>query len=71
MSELHKKLSPFVLRRLKKDQPALQLQDKVEKLVGVGLTAVQRRYYAACLTQNFKVRNGQDKQSRKVLLRCR
>ena len=59
-------LKPFVLRRLKKDHLSDQLQDKVEKLVPVGLTAVQRQYYAAVLTSNFKILNGRDKQNRKV-----
>jgi len=68
VSALHAALAPFVLRRLKKDQQCLKLAPKIERVVQVGLSPVQREYYAACLTRNFRILNGANKDDRRVSL---
>lgn len=52
VSELHRKLSPHLLRRLKKDVMG-QLPPKKEQIVRVELSYLQRETYKKILTQNF------------------
>ena len=60
-------LNPFVLRRLKKNQD-IKLVPRVERLVPLRLTALQREYYTAILTKNYRILNGLDKGNRKTSL---
>ena len=60
-------LRPYVLRRLKKDQ-LINLAPRVERLIPLRLSALQKEYYAAILTRNYKVLNGEDKTNRKFSL---
>ena len=52
-SKLHKQLEPFLLRRVKKDVEK-SLPAKVEQILRVDMTALQKQYYKWILTKNYK-----------------
>lgn len=49
---MHKQLEPFILRRVKKDVEK-SLPAKVEQILRVEMTAVQKQYYKWILTKNY------------------
>lgn len=51
VEKLHKKLGPFMLRRLKEDV-ATYIPHKEEILVEIELTSIQKTYYKAILERN-------------------
>lgn len=51
-TKLHKQLEPYILRRVKKDVEK-SLPAKVEQILRVEMTNVQRQYYKWILTKNF------------------
>ena len=51
-SKLHKQLEPFLLRRVKKDVEK-SLPAKVEQILRVDMTMVQKQYYKWILTKNY------------------
>lgn len=51
-SKLHKQLEPFILRRVKKDVEK-SLPAKVEQILRVEMTSLQKQYYKWILTKNF------------------
>lgn len=50
---LHQELEPFLLRRVKKDVER-SLPAKVEQILRVEMSKVQRQYYKWILTKNYK-----------------
>lgn len=52
-SKLHKELEPFLLRRVKKDVEK-SLPAKVEQILRVEMTSVQKQYYKWILTKNYR-----------------
>ncbi|XP_011692493.1 PREDICTED: chromodomain-helicase-DNA-binding protein 1 isoform X2 [Wasmannia auropunctata] len=52
-SKLHKQLEPFILRRVKKDVEK-SLPAKVEQILRVEMTSLQKQYYKWILTKNFE-----------------
>ena len=52
-SKLHKQLEPFLLRRVKKDVEK-SLPAKVEQILRVEMTVIQKQYYKWILTKNYK-----------------
>ena len=50
---LHQDLEPFLLRRVKKDVER-SLPAKVEQILRVEMSKVQRQYYKWILTKNYK-----------------
>jgi chromodomain-helicase-DNA-binding protein 4 len=54
VSELHTLLSPHLLRRVKKDV-LQQLPPKLEQLVRVELSPLQRQWYRSLLTKSYPV----------------
>uniref|UniRef100_A0A0N4ZU70 Chromodomain-helicase-DNA-binding protein 1 n=1 Tax=Parastrongyloides trichosuri TaxID=131310 RepID=A0A0N4ZU70_PARTI len=53
ISSLHKKLEPYLLRRVKKDvEKSIPL--KVEQILRVEMTRTQKQYYKWILTKNYK-----------------
>lgn len=50
--KLHKQLEPYILRRVKKDVEK-SLPAKVEQILRVEMTSVQKQYYKWILTKNF------------------
>lgn len=50
--KLHKQLEPFILRRVKKDVEK-SLPAKVEQILRVEMTSIQKQYYKWILTKNF------------------
>jgi len=50
---LHQELEPFLLRRVKKDVEK-SLPAKVEQILRVEMSKVQRQYYKWILTKNYK-----------------
>lgn len=50
---LHKKLEPFLLRRVKKDVEK-SLPAKVEKILRVDMTSQQKQFYKLILTKNYE-----------------
>ncbi|XP_070517444.1 chromodomain-helicase-DNA-binding protein 1 isoform X3 [Cardiocondyla obscurior] len=52
-SKLHKQLEPFILRRVKKDVEK-SLPAKVEQILRVEMTSVQKQYYKWILTKNYE-----------------
>jgi SNF2 family DNA or RNA helicase len=52
IASLHKKLEPFLLRRVKKDVEK-SLPAKVEQILRVDMTAHQKQYYKWILTKNY------------------
>lgn len=51
-TKLHKQLEPYILRRVKKDVEK-SLPAKVEQILRVEMTSVQKKYYKWILTKNF------------------
>jgi len=51
-SKLHKQLEPFILRRVKKDVEK-SLPSKVEQILRVEMTSIQKQYYKWILTKNY------------------
>lgn len=51
-AKLHRLLEPYILRRVKKDVEK-SLPAKVEQILRVEMTSVQRQYYKWILTKNF------------------
>ncbi|GAB6019009.1 hypothetical protein CHUAL_000642 [Chamberlinius hualienensis] len=51
--KLHKQLEPYILRRVKKDVEK-SLPAKVEQILRVEMTSVQKQYYKWILTKNYK-----------------
>ncbi|XP_031638255.1 chromodomain-helicase-DNA-binding protein 1 isoform X2 [Contarinia nasturtii] len=49
---LHKQLEPYILRRVKKDVEK-SLPAKVEQILRVEMTSIQKQYYKWILTKNF------------------
>uniref|UniRef100_A0A087X3A5 Uncharacterized protein n=1 Tax=Poecilia formosa TaxID=48698 RepID=A0A087X3A5_POEFO len=52
-ASLHKELEPFLLRRVKKDVEK-SLPAKVEQILRVEMSAIQKQYYKWILTRNYK-----------------
>ncbi|XP_013389384.1 chromodomain-helicase-DNA-binding protein 1 isoform X4 [Lingula anatina] len=52
-SALHKELEPFLLRRVKKDVEK-SLPAKVEQILRVEMSKIQKQYYRWILTKNYK-----------------
>jgi chromodomain-helicase-DNA-binding protein 1 len=53
LQNLHKQLEPFLLRRIKKDVEK-SLPSKVEQILRVDMTSIQRQYYKWILTKNYR-----------------
>lgn len=51
-AKLHKALEPYILRRVKKDVEK-SLPAKVEQILRVEMTSIQKQYYKWILTKNF------------------
>ncbi|KAG8288701.1 transcriptional regulator [Homalodisca vitripennis] len=51
-AKLHKQLEPFILRRVKKDVEK-SLPAKVEQILRVEMTSIQKQYYKWILTKNY------------------
>ena len=51
-TKLHKELEPYILRRVKKDVEK-SLPAKVEQILRVEMTSIQKQYYKWILTKNF------------------
>jgi len=51
-TKLHKQLEPFILRRVKKDVEK-SLPSKVEQILRVDMTSLQKQYYKWILTKNY------------------
>ncbi|XP_052863952.1 chromodomain-helicase-DNA-binding protein 1 [Anopheles cruzii] len=51
-TKLHKELEPYILRRVKKDVEK-SLPAKVEQILRVEMTSIQRQFYRWILTKNF------------------
>lgn len=51
-AKLHKQLEPFIIRRVKKDVEK-SLPAKVEQILRVEMTSLQKQYYKWILTKNF------------------
>lgn len=51
-AKLHKELEPYILRRVKKDVEK-SLPSKVEQILRVEMTSIQKQYYKWILTKNF------------------
>lgn len=51
-ARLHKQLEPYILRRVKKDVEK-SLPAKVEQILRVEMTSIQKQYYKWILTKNF------------------
>jgi len=54
VESLKKRVAPHMLRRLKKDVMK-DIPTRVERMVPVSLTSIQKAYYTAILTKNFKL----------------
>ncbi|KAL7044593.1 hypothetical protein ACKWTF_001993 [Chironomus riparius] len=52
-TKLHKELEPYILRRVKKDVEK-SLPAKVEQILRVEMTTIQKQYYKWILTKNFE-----------------
>jgi chromodomain-helicase-DNA-binding protein 1 len=52
-AKLHKELEPYILRRVKKDVEK-SLPAKVEQILRVEMTSIQKQYYKWILTKNFE-----------------
>lgn len=52
-TRLHRQLEPFLLRRVKKDVEK-SLPAKVERILRVEMTSIQKQYYKWILTKNYK-----------------
>ncbi|XP_031564506.1 chromodomain-helicase-DNA-binding protein 1-like isoform X2 [Actinia tenebrosa] len=55
-SGLHKELEPYLLRRVKKDVEK-SLPAKVEQILRVEMSSIQKQYYRWILTKNFRALN--------------
>ena len=62
LDQLHAELQPYVLRRVKRDVER-SLPSKVERILTVEMSALQREYYRHILTRNFRAltKNGSSK----------
>jgi len=67
VEELHGQLRPHILRRTK-DEVLKDLPKKVEVIIPVQMSALQKELYKAILTKNYEVLNGGNKQSNKTSL---
>jgi len=67
VEELHSKLRPHLLRRVK-EEVLRDLPKKVEIIVPVQMSTLQKELYKAVLTKNYEVLNGGNKQSNKTSL---
>jgi chromodomain-helicase-DNA-binding protein 1 len=56
LTALHHQLQPFLLRRVKKDVER-SLPAKVERIIHVEMTAIQKEFYRYILTRNFAALN--------------
>uniref|UniRef100_A0A915PHJ3 Chromodomain-helicase-DNA-binding protein 1 n=1 Tax=Setaria digitata TaxID=48799 RepID=A0A915PHJ3_9BILA len=54
IASLHRKLQPFLLRRVKKDVEKSLPAKVVEQILRVDMTAQQKQYYKWILTKNYK-----------------
>ncbi|XP_050053318.1 chromodomain-helicase-DNA-binding protein 1-like isoform X3 [Aphis gossypii] len=61
-TKLHRQLEPYILRRVKKDVEK-SLPAKVEQILSVEMTPVQRKYYKWILTKNFNALRNESKGS--------
>ncbi|KAL0243383.1 hypothetical protein GEMRC1_005944 [Eukaryota sp. GEM-RC1] len=52
VSKLHSELAPFILRRLKKDVEK-GIPGKIERIIRVELSPIQKKFYKWILTRNF------------------
>uniref|UniRef100_A0A8C1FCQ7 Chromodomain helicase DNA binding protein 1 n=1 Tax=Cyprinus carpio carpio TaxID=630221 RepID=A0A8C1FCQ7_CYPCA len=66
-TSLHKELEPFLLRRVKKDVEK-SLPAKVEQILRVEMSAIQKQYYKWILTRNYKALSKGTKGSRSGFL---
>ena len=62
LDKLHAELQPYLLRRVKRDVEK-SLPAKVERILTVEMSALQREYYRHILTRNFRalIKNGSSK----------
>ena len=62
LDQLHAELQPYLLRRVKRDVEK-SLPSKVERILTVEMSALQREYYRHILTRNFRAltKNGRSK----------
>lgn len=67
VEELHNQLRPHILRRTK-DEVLKDLPKKVEVIIPVQMSALQKELYKAVLTKNYEILNGGNKQSHKASL---
>ncbi|KAK9820501.1 hypothetical protein WJX72_011031 [[Myrmecia] bisecta] len=63
VQQLHKVLRPFLLRRLKSDVEK-SLPPKKETILKIGMSAMQKKYYAALLQKDIEAVNGGADRSR-------
>ncbi len=56
LKSLHQELQPHLLRRMKKDVEK-SLPSKVERILRVELSPLQKQYYKWILTKNYKMLN--------------
>ena len=66
LNQLHKILRPFLLRRLKSDVEK-SLPPKREIKLLIGMTEMQRTWYASILTKNIDVLNAMGAQQKRML----
>ena len=66
LAQLHRILRPFLLRRLKQDVEK-DLPPKKEMKLLIGMTEMQRTWYASILTKNIDVLNAMGAQQKRML----
>ncbi|KAH0544070.1 hypothetical protein FGG08_001688 [Glutinoglossum americanum] len=67
LSELHKVIEPYILRRTKK-KVENDLPPKIEKIMRIGLSDIQLEYYKNILTRNYSALNQGSKGHKQSLL---
>ena len=67
IKDLQKKISPFILRRLKKDVEK-SLPSKSERILRVELSDIQTEYYKNIITKNYAALNAGNRGSQISLL---
>ncbi|KAH0566080.1 hypothetical protein GP486_000518 [Trichoglossum hirsutum] len=67
LSELHKVIEPYILRRTKK-KVENDLPPKIEKIMRMGLSDIQLEYYKNILTRNYSALNQGSKGHKQSLL---